>query len=348
MMDVIRHPTNPAILVHPTKPWIFVRPLEESDSAADERFPSAERWVFSICREEAERVFFSAEEAMQAAENEFFRRTENEIRDFLHSEVYALKQRLECQIHPVAAPENNDALGDWVVEGVFKTNEPYSGPLSGLGLSLTCFAEFEGAPLGYRFKALQGYRPLMDEAYEALAHLKAAQPVSEVCQPWTRWIINALKRDHDIVTLESANDSWLELAFGDHIGEAIHIEQSCCADSMEVSRLDMNGNNSYLEHVEMWIEDISNQARLAIKGQITACLHPYRFKGDEYLAFDLDGAEGSFSLTFMAGQPYELNDITPYVPDMSEALAMAAAVALRLDALVKFSPGLRVDRHETL
>ncbi|KWT12093.1 hypothetical protein NLO85_22100 [Pseudomonas savastanoi] len=337
-MTIIKHATNPAI---------FVGTSDEFDTAQDGEFSASGLWFFYVCGKEGGLACLSAEDAMQAGEKEFFRRTENEIRDFLHSEVYALKQRLACQIVPVAAPEHDDALGDWMVEGVFETNEPYSGPLSGLGLSLTCFAEFEGAPLGYRFDALPGYRPLMDEAYEALAHLKAAQPVSEVCQPWTRWIINALKRDHDIVTLESANDSWLELAFGDHIGEAIHIEQSCCADSMEVSRLDMNGNNSYLEHVEMWIEDISNQARLAIKGQITACLHPYRFKGGEYLAFDLDGAEGSFSLTFMAGQPYELNDITPWVPDMSEALAMAAAVALRLDALVKFSPGLRVDRYET-
>ncbi|MDT3268732.1 hypothetical protein QNL75_27125 [Pseudomonas amygdali pv. morsprunorum] len=337
LMDIIWHPTNPAI---------FVRPVGESDSTADERFPSTERWVFSICREEGEIAYLSADEAMRVAEKEFFKRTEKEIREFLHSEVYALKQRLRCQIHPVAAPKNNDALGDWIVEGLLETDEPYSGPLSGLGLSLTCFAEFEGAPLGYSFDALPGYRPLMDEAYEALAHLKAAQPMSVVCQPWTRWIINALKRDHDIVTLESANDAWLELSFVDHIGESVRIEQSSYADNMEVSFLDMNCNTKYLEHVEAWIEDMASQARLAIKGQITAIIYPYRFRDDEYLAFDLDGAEGGFSLTFMAGQSYELNDITPYVPDMSEALAMAAAIAFKVDALIKFNSGLKVDRHE--
>lgn len=115
-----------------------------------------------------------------------------------------------------------------------------------------------------------------------------------------------------------------------------------------VSRLDMNGNNDHPAEVVRWIKEISSQIRLAIKGQIIATLYPYRFQGIEYLAFDLEGAQGGFSLTFMAGQPTELNDITPCVTDMSQALALAAALIFSVDALVKFSRALKADDYEII
>lgn len=63
-----------------------------------------------------------------------------------------------------------------------------------------------------------------------------------------------------------------------------------------VSRLDMNGNNDHPAEVVRWVKEISKQIRLAIKGQIVATLYPYRFQGIEYLAFDLEGAQGGFRL----------------------------------------------------
>jgi hypothetical protein len=207
---------------HKTNPVISVGTLDEFGSVADELLSAANLWSFSIQGKKGRLTYVSAEEAVREANKEFYRRNEFAVRKFLSSEVYAIKQRLRCKLLPVAAPDNHDAMGDWIVSGVFETNEQYSGPLSGLGLTLGVFIDIEGAPLSYRFKALPGHRPLMDEAYEALAQLKNAKTNQVIYQPWTGWIIDALKIDADLVTLESANDSWLNLWFDDHIGEAIN------------------------------------------------------------------------------------------------------------------------------
>ncbi|WP_235812448.1 MULTISPECIES: hypothetical protein [Pseudomonas syringae group] len=69
-MTIIKHATNPAI---------FVGTSDEFDTAQDGEFSASGLWFFYVCGKEGGLACLSAEDAMQAGEKEFFRRTENEI-----------------------------------------------------------------------------------------------------------------------------------------------------------------------------------------------------------------------------------------------------------------------------
>ncbi|WP_323600950.1 hypothetical protein [Pseudomonas putida] len=100
---------------------------------------------------------------------------------------------------------------------------------------------------------------------------------------------------------------------------------------------------TFLPDVEQWATDIALLAAAELKGPVEAILWPYREKGtsgSEMLSLDLAGREGGdFTVTFGTGrvsateyQFYNLGASCFEVPDMTEAMSMAAALVGKLSA----------------
>ncbi|PUA41509.1 hypothetical protein C5U62_31580 [Pseudomonas protegens] len=136
--------------------------------------------------------------------------TVESARACLVSVMFAPAQQLSIMIHEASEPADGNPLGDWMIEGIFENDEPYNGPLSGLGIGL------EPGPVGLvDFRALAGHRPLMPEAYLALETLKSSSRTEvDPLQPWTRWIRFALEREASM-PLHAADEAWLERIFAD-------------------------------------------------------------------------------------------------------------------------------------
>lgn len=102
-----------------------------------------------------------------------------------------------------------------------------------------------------------------------------------------------------------------------------------------------------LPDVDRWATELAVLAKADMQGQIEALVWPYRLSGVEYLSVDMKGTDGGdFSITFGTGYvdstDYDFDNLAGNscfdVPDMTEALCMAAVLLAKLSATATLLP----------
>ena len=88
--------------------------------------------------------------------------------------------------------------------------------------------------------------------------------------------------------------------------------------------------------IGQWAEVVASRVASSTTGKLKALVWPYRHAGDEFLSVDINGATGSYCLTFISGQAHDFAVDDVEVPDMTEAFVMAMIVLTKVQAEVTF------------
>lgn len=97
-----------------------------------------------------------------------------------------------------------------------------------------------------------------------------------------------------------------------------------------------SGKRTISPEIEAWSEALAGHAKNQTRGQVAALVWPYRQGNTECLSVDLRSDQGGLSLTFITGSPHDFGIDDVEVPDMTEALAMAMLVLIKINARVTF------------
>ena len=86
-----------------------------------------------------------------------------------------------------------------------------------------------------------------------------------------------------------------------------------------------------------WAAMVASRVASSTTGKLKALVWPYRHADGEFLSVDINGATGSYCLTFMSGLAHDFAVDDVAVPDMTEAFVMAVIVLDKIQAEVTFN-----------